>query len=41
MSTSFNSFGNSALIKRFLNIGFSVSEQMVFVDFRRNLLKNF
>ena len=33
-SASFNSFGNSALIKQLLNIVFNVSEQMVLVDFR-------
>ena len=33
-SVSFNSFGNSALIKQLLNIVFNVSEQMVLVDFR-------
>ena len=34
-SASFNSFGNSALIKELLNIVFNVSEQMVLVYFRR------
>ena len=33
-SASFNSFGNSVLIKQLLNIVFNVSEQMVLVDFR-------
>ena len=32
---SFNSFGNSALIKQLLNIVFNVSEQLVLVDLRR------
>ena len=31
---SFNSFGNSALIKQLLNIVFNVSKQMFSVDFR-------
>ena len=31
---SFNSFGNSALIKQLLNIVFNVSEWIVLVDFR-------
>ena len=33
-SVSFNSFGNSALLKQLLNIAFNVSEQMDLVDFR-------
>ena len=33
-SASFTSFGNSALMKQWLNIVFNVSEQMVLVDFR-------
>ena len=33
-SASFNSFGNSALIKQLLNIVFNVSEQTVLEDFR-------